>query len=85
MTIREVLNRIFWDKRESPEDYEVTFIHRGAYMDRKTVPCGSIDRVRSSWFTYESEEEGEVLIPFHRVLEIRNVKTGQLVWRKKGW
>jgi len=82
MTLREFLNRIFWDPRENRADYEVVFIHRGAYMDRKSLPCSLIKEVKSSWFTYESEEEGEVVIPFHRIIEIRNVKTGQIVWRR---
>ena len=82
MTIREFLNKIFWDPRENRVDYEVVFIHRGAYMDRKSVPCGLIKEVKSSWFTYESAEEGEVFIPFHRIIEIRNVKTGEIAWRR---
>lgn len=82
MTVREFLNKIFWDPRENRFDYEIAFIHRGAPMDRKILPCSLIKEVKSSWFTYESKEEGEVIIPFHRIIEIRNVKTGQTVWKR---
>ena len=81
MTIRDILNKIFWDPNEKILEYEVVFIHRGAYMDRKTLPCCKIKEIESSWFTYESEKEGEITIPFHRILEIRNVKTKQVVWK----
>ncbi len=82
MRIRDFLNRIFWDPRENRTDYEVIFIHRGAYMDRKSLPCTAIKEVRSSWFIYETPEEGEVLIPFHRIIEIRNLKTGKTAWKR---
>ena len=81
LTIRGILNRIFWDQRENRGDYVVTFIHRGAYMNRKVIPCSLIKEVKASWFSYESEGE-EVIIPFHRILEIKNVKNGKLVWKK---
>jgi uncharacterized protein (UPF0248 family) len=78
---REIFNKIFWDKREKPENYFVTFIHRGAPQDRKTIPCTSIVKVERSWFIYSVEGE-ETLIPFHRILEIKNIKTGKVLWRK---
>lgn len=83
MTIRDFLNRIFWDPRENRANYEVIFIHRGAYMDRKSLPCVAIKEVKSSWFTYETPEEGEVVIPFHRIIEIRNLKTGEAAWKRQ--
>jgi len=83
LTIREVLNRISWDSRYRKEDYEVVFIHRGAQMNRRTAPCRLIRNIQPSWFTYVDEEGNETIIPFHRVLEIRNVKTGEPIWKKR--
>ncbi len=80
MTLREVLNKIFWNKNEKLENYEVTFIHRGAYMNRKQTSCDKITKVASSYFTYENNE---VVIPFHRVIEVRNSLNGFVVWRKR--
>ena len=79
LIIRSILNRIFWDKRENRGNYVVTFIHRGAYMNRKVIPCNFIKEVKASWFSYESEGE-DIIIPFHRILEIKNVKNGKLIW-----
>lgn len=81
-TLRQILNKLVWDEREAIADYEVTFIHRGEYGDRKTIQCGIITQMGPSWFTYKTEGE-TAIIPFHRILEIRNVKNGQVIWRKK--
>ena len=81
--VRNLLNKILWDKRERPEDYEITFIHRGAYMNRKTIPCKSITGVERSWFTYRSEAGEDILIPFHRVTDIRNMKNNEIAYKSK--
>jgi len=81
---RDALNKILWDRRLKVEDYEVTFIHRGAERDEKTIPCSSIVKVGSSWFLYIAGEGGvETFIPFHRILTIRNVCSGDILWVKK--
>jgi len=82
LDIREALNKIFWDKREKIADYEITFIHRGVHEDRKTVPCSIIARIGPSWFIYKTDEE-EALIPFHRIITIKNTKTKRTIWSKK--
>lgn len=81
-TLRQILNKLVWDKREAIANYEVTFIHRGIPGDRKTIPCRIITQIGPSWFTYESEEESAI-IPFHRILEIKNVRNRQVIWSKK--
>ncbi|MFQ5998232.1 MAG: RNA repair domain-containing protein [Candidatus Bathyarchaeia archaeon] len=79
---RAILSKLFWDKRENPENYDLVFIHRGAPKDKKTISCSDIIQTAKSWFTYSSENL-ETTIPFHRILEIRNKKTGECVWRKR--
>ncbi|MFH0897221.1 MAG: RNA repair domain-containing protein [Candidatus Bathyarchaeota archaeon] len=84
MTIRDILNKLLWDPKENIVYYELAFIHRGAPMDVKVISCSLIAEVESSGFTYKNEEEDEeVFIPFHRVLEIRNVRTGQVIYNKR--
>ena len=79
--IRDVLNKILWDKHECSHDYVVTFIHRGAIDDRKTISFNSIEKIFSSHFVYRRGKE-EVYIPFHRILEIKNVRTDIVKWKK---
>ena len=85
MKIKEVFNKILWDprEREKIEEYEVTFIHRGALQDRKTIPVTMIKEVKSSMFIYINENGEETYIPFHRILEIRNRSTGEILWSKR--
>jgi len=83
---REALNKILWDKKLNVNDFDVTFIHRGAEKDEKTIPYSSIVKVGRSWFLYrEGEGEFETFIPFHRILTIRNVCNGDILWLKKSY
>ena len=79
--LREILGKIFWTESATAEDFTVTFIHRGAPDDMKTIIFSSIVKVGRSWFTYRSNG-GETLIPFHRILEVKNIRTGTSMWRK---
>jgi len=81
LTLRDALNKILWDKRQNPTEYEVTFIHRGAPSDTRTIRFSSIVIIGSSWFVYCDGEE--VLIPYHRVLAVRNARTGVTIWSKR--
>jgi len=78
---KEILNRLFWDSRLKLQDHAISFIHRGAPGDIKTIPCSSVKRAAKSWFLY-AEGEREVLIPYHRITEIKNLRTGEILWRK---
>lgn len=79
--MRDVLNRVLWDRRQNPAEYEVTFVHRGAPSDMRTIKFEAIKTVGPSWFVYRDEEE--VLIPYHRVLTVRNARTGRVIWGKR--
>jgi uncharacterized protein (UPF0248 family) len=81
LTLRDALNRILWDRRLSPEEYEVTFVHRGAPSDLRTVRFVSITSVGPSWFLYRDGDE--VLIPYHRVVSVTNTRTGEVLWGKR--
>jgi uncharacterized protein (UPF0248 family) len=83
MTVRALLNRLLWHPDEAIADCAVTYTHRGAPGDRVTIPGALIRAVKASWFTYESEA-GVTVIPFHRILWIENVKTGRVLWIKRG-
>ncbi len=79
-TLRDLLNKIFWDSREDPSRYEVKFTHRGADQNMKAVTVSKIRRVARSYFTLGEDGE-ETLIPFHRIVEIFDVKEQRSVWR----
>jgi uncharacterized protein (UPF0248 family) len=81
--LKNILNRFRWDNRENPDDYLITYRHRGAPNDEKRVKASSIQILGKSSFTLSGENEEETTIPFHRILEIRNVTDGRLLWRKR--
>ncbi len=81
--LKNILNRFFWDKAVSPNDYELSFVHRGAPDDTKTIPVSSVEKVGGSWFAYRADNDGETTIPFHRILKIRNIRTGQVLWKSR--
>ncbi|MEM2942665.1 MAG: RNA repair domain-containing protein [Candidatus Bathyarchaeia archaeon] len=80
--LKNVFNRILWDRRVKGGDYSITFIHRGAPHDEKTIVASSLRNVGRSWFTYDDHGE-EILIPMHRIVKVENLKTGDVLWRKR--
>jgi uncharacterized protein (UPF0248 family) len=86
MKTRAVLNRITWDKRlkDQQDHFTITFIHRGAPDDEKTILFKQITKVLAAYFLYKDDETGEeVQIPFHRIMAIKNTKRGTYLYVKK--
>ena len=73
----QTLNRLKWTGRLM--NCEVTFLHRGAPGDRKTVSGTQITEVKKGYFSFESRG-WETTIPMHRILEIG--VDGETVWEK---
>jgi uncharacterized protein (UPF0248 family) len=81
--LRAILNRILWNEKEGHyDDYVVTYIHRGAPGDSRGVSFARIKKIGKSWFSLVDFEE-EVIIPFHRILTVKNIQTGEVLWRKR--
>jgi uncharacterized protein (UPF0248 family) len=81
--LKNILNRLRWDSSEDPENYVITYRHRGAPNDARQVKASKIQRLGKSYFTLPSEPDEEVTIPFHRILEIRNVKNNTVIWASR--
>ena len=82
--VRNILNRLRWDAEEDPEDYLITYRHRGAPGNMKQIRASRIKRLGKSYFTLQDEgQPEETLIPFHRILEIRNSRKDSTVWVKR--
>ncbi|MCD6590396.1 MAG: DUF504 domain-containing protein [Candidatus Aenigmarchaeota archaeon] len=74
----QTLNRLKWTGRLN--NAEITFIHRGAENNLKTVEGDKILEVKKTHFTYKSNGK-EIYIPNHRVIEIR--LKGVVIWKRK--
>ena len=82
LPLKNIFNKILWDRRVSTDDYRITFIHRGAPSDEKTIAASSVRHVGRSWFTYDDLGD-EVQIPMHRITKVENLETGEVLWRKR--
>jgi uncharacterized protein (UPF0248 family) len=76
ITIKDLINKIKWDKRESPSDYVLIYIDMG---ERKQLPYTDIKRLEGNFMIVERYGE-EVEIPLHRVREV--IKKGVVVWKR---
>lgn len=83
MQIREYLNMIRWDSKINEEEFEVSFLHRDEGSEKKTISFSQITTISSSWFHYVNQYNTETLIPFHRILEVRNTRTDEIMWKRK--
>ena len=83
MQIREYLNMIRWDSAITEEEFEVSFLHRDNGSKKITISFPQITAISASWFHYMNQYKTETLIPFHRILEIRNTRTDEILWRRK--
>ena len=84
--IRNFLNRLNWDTDRiyNKRYYEINYIHRGAPNDNLKVNCSEILKVNPSTFEIFDEKIGEIkIIPFHRILEIRDMKENKIIYKKK--
>ncbi len=82
--IRKILNQIKWDPDENISNYKISYLHRGAPNDQKTITADIIKEIKGSFLTFldETEEEEEVVIPFHRIRKIYNKITKKIIWQK---
>ena len=81
--LKNILNRLRWDSSEKAEEYVITFRHRGAPGDVRHVKASEIEKLGKSYFTLTSESGEEVTIPFHRILEVRNTETHEVIWKSR--
>ena len=78
MPIDELLNKIKWDKRETPCDYVVFYFDR---VEKKLqeLPYQSIGKVLDGFIVTERGGE-ETYIPLHRVRFVE--RRGEVVWQR---
>jgi uncharacterized protein (UPF0248 family) len=80
--IRDILNKLIWDPKEDIKDYVIVYIHRGALNDQRRIPADLIEKVYVGSFLCTIDDD-ETIIPFHRILEIRNIRTQEVVYKKR--
>ena len=75
-TIKDLINKIKWDKRENPDDYILVYID---FRKEKEIPYTAIKRLEGNFMVLEKNNE-EVEIPLHRIRKVK--KKGKIVWQR---
>ena len=74
--IKDLINKIKWDKRENPKDYSLIYIDLGK---KKELAYTDIKRLEGNFMIIERNRE-ETEIPLHRIREVK--KKGKIVWQR---
>ena len=88
----EVFEKIFWTMNgRQKEGITILITHRGAWNDTKELALQDIASFDHGYLHLkvrdgeEKPEYGdEVLIPFHRVMQVIDSRTGTVLYEKKG-
>lgn len=79
--LRNLINRLVWDRSIGAESYTIYYRSRGAPHGVEAVRGSDVEKVYLRGF--EARVGGRLrYIPFHRVLEVRNEATGEVVYRR---
>ena len=79
--LKNIFNYVLWGCGD-PGSFEITYEDRGSEDNRAVTYGSKVVKVGGSWFIAFTGNS-EVLIPFHRVRVIRNMKTGEVLWRSR--
>ncbi len=77
--IKDLLNKLKWDKRYKPDEYTI-YYHDRFRDEMIPVDYSSIKGLEGSFMIIERDGD-EVSIPLHRVNKV--MKGRMLVWRRK--
>lgn len=75
--VKDLLNKIKWDKKENPDDYEI------GYWDNKAeklifIKFNEIRKIEGNFLLLDREIE--TYIPAHRIKQVK--KKGTVVWKR---
>lgn len=78
ISIKDLLNKIKWDKNENPDDYTVGYYDR---LKKEIIefPFTAIKEIDENFMLIEINNE-EKMIPLHAIKIIR--KKGEQVWKR---
>ena len=78
ISIKDLLNKIKWDKRENPNQYSIFYYDR-ILNKLIEIPYTKIKKLEGSFIILDNEEESN--IPLHRIKKI--MKNNVVVWERK--
>ena len=76
--IKDLINKIKWDKRENMHDYSIFYFDR-ILKKLIRIPYTKIKRLEGTFMVIDNEEESD--IPLHRIKKV--TKNNAVVWERK--
>lgn len=73
---KNVLDMLFWHPDKDIENTRISYIHRGAAKNIKTIPGYRIKTIDKGFLVLDEN----TLIPFHRIIKIEYKQ--KVIWRK---
>ena len=77
--LRTILSRI-QNGTHTVGQVQLSYRHRGAPLDQLSIEVSDILRLNKGSFALK---DGETQIPYHRVLLVKNPRTGEVLWEKR--
>ena len=78
ITIKDLLNKIKWDKNLNPKDYNIFYLDRISKTLKK-IRYPDIKRIEGNFIIVEKQGE-EASIPMHRIKRVE--EKGVIVWQR---
>lgn len=76
--IKDLLNKIKWDKRENPDDYAIFYLDKIANKLIE-IRYNDIKRIEGTFMVIDKDNE-ETYIPMHRIKKVKN--KDKIVWSR---
>ncbi|MEM2907364.1 MAG: RNA repair domain-containing protein [Candidatus Odinarchaeota archaeon] len=83
MRINDLLNKLRWDPYFKNKIVRITYVHRGVAGNTREITSDKINRISDAYFTYINNSGEEIVIPYHRILIIRDEKSKEVLWARK--
>lgn len=78
LTIKDLLNKIKWDKNLNPKNYTLYYLDRISKTLKKTR-YSDIKRIEGNFIIIEKQGE-QISIPLHRIKRVK--KKGVIIWQR---
>lgn len=73
---KNILNMVLWHPEMEKNRLKISYIHRGARGNIKTIPGNGIDKLENGFLILDDETQ----IPFHRIVKMEY--DNKILWKK---
>ena len=77
--VKDLVNKILWDKKEKPEHYKIGIIDRYT-KEIEFLPFGHVEKIEGNFMVINSGAE-ICEVPLHRIRTVKRL--GKTAWQRK--